>query len=235
MASGVDGDRLLGIVGGLSPYATILYYRSIVEEYRGRRGVDPRLVVYSVPVQEMCSFMSRGDLAGAAGLLSEAFRGLRGAGASAALVAANTPHAALRFADTAGLRVLHIVEPVARRLRGLGVRRVGLLATSATLRYRVYHDVLEPLGFEVVAPRRGVQERLDEAITRATRGELGEEDLGFMLDVAQGLVEAGAEAVVLGCTELGLYRDRFRGALSVPVVDSLEEHVAAAVEWLLGG
>ena len=227
--------RLLGLVGGLSPYATILYYRSIVEGYRGRAGVDPRLVVYSVPVQEMCGFMSRGDLAGAAGLLSEALRGLRGAGAGAAVIAANTPHAALRLADTAGLRVLHIVEPVAERLEGLGARRVGLLATGATIRYRVYHDVLEARGFEIIVPPRGVQERLDKVIVRATEGELGEDDVGFLLGVARSLVAAGAEAVVLGCTELGLYRDRFRGALGAPVVDSLEEHVAAAVEWLLGG
>lgn len=227
--------RVLGVVGGLSPYATILYYRSIVEGYRAGRGVDPRLVVYSVPVQEMCRFMRRGDLVGAAGLLSEAFRGLRGAGAAAALIAANTPHAALRFADSGGLELLHIVDPVARRLEGLGVRRVGLLATSATIRYRVYHDVLEPRGFEVVVPPGGVQEGLDEVLVKATEGELGEDDIGFIIGVARGLVDAGAEALVLGCTELGVYRGRLRGALDVPVVDSLEEHVAAAVSWLLGG
>jgi len=221
------------VIGGLSPYSTIVYYKLIVEGYRARAGVDPRLAIYSVPVQEMCRLMSRGDLGGAAALLGEAAEALARAGATRLILAANTPHAALRLLGPrpAGLEYIDIVEPVAARLEELGVEKAGLLATGATVRHRVYHDLLEPRGIEVVTPPPHAQRALDEMVERLTRGQMSDGDKLLLASLANQLTAQGAQAIIYGCTELSLYAGRVRSR--TPIIDSLEEHVKAAVKAML--
>ncbi len=225
--------RLLGLIGGLGPYSTILYYKMIIEEYYERVGRYPLLVLYNVPVQDMCRFMSQGRLSEAAELLGEAVESLARAGAGLVALAANTPHAALRLVEPpSGVEIVDIVEPVARRLAGMSVSKVGLLATGATVKFRVYHDPLESMGIKVVTPGSRGQELLDSIVSRAVEGNIREGDARAIGDLIRELEEAGAEAVVYGCTELALYRDKLSPGL--PVVDSLEEHVRALVERMLG-
>ena len=225
--------RLLGLIGGLGPYSTILYYRMLVEEYHGRVGEHPRLVLYSVPVQRMCRLMSRGMLDEAGKLLGEALEALARAGASIVALAANTPHAALRLIKPpGGVEIVDIVDPVLERLNVLGAGTVGLLATGATVRYRVYHDPLEEAGFRVVTPGREEQELLDSIVSRAVEGDVRSGDARVIEALIGELAEAGADAVVYGCTELALYRDMLSPGL--PVVDSLEEHVRGIVSGMLG-
>ncbi len=226
----------LGVIGGLSPYSTILYYKFLVEEYRRRRGRDPRLVIYSLPVQEMCRTAGRGDFEGASRLIEEAAEAIARAGARVAILAANTPHWVLRRMPEErlrGLRFIDIVEPVAARLKSLGVRRVGLLATASTVEKRVYHDVLEPEGIEVVVPGPAGQRRLDDLVSRVVEGSMSEGDRLTLAGLVSELVGKGAEAIVYGCTELSLYVGSIR--FRVPVVDSLTEHVRAAVDAITGG
>jgi len=225
--------RLLGVIGGLSPYSTIVYYKLLVEGYRARAGVDPRLAIYSVPVQAMCRLMSRGDLDGAASLLAAAAEALARAGATRLILAANTPHAALRRLGPrpAGLDYIDIVEPVADRLEDMGVRRVGLLATAATVKHRVYHDVLEGRGIEVITPPSHAQNALDEMVSRLTEGAMSDGDKLLLASLVNQLAAKGAQAVVYGCTELSLYAGHVHSR--TPIIDSLEEHVKAAVEAML--
>ena len=225
--------KLLGLIGGLGPYSTILYYKMIVEEYHSRVGEHPRLVLYSVPVQRMCRLMSRGMLDEAGKLLEEALEALARAGASIVALAANTPHAALRLVEPpGGVEIVDIVDPVLERLKELGAGTVGLLATGATVRYRVYHDPLEEAGFRVVTPRREGQELLDSIVSRAVEGDVRSGDARAIEALVGELAEAGAEAVIYGCTELALYKDMLSPGL--PVVDSLEEHVRGIVSGMLG-
>lgn len=218
----------LGIIGGLSPYSTILYYKAIVEEYRAKTGKDPWLIISSISVQEMCSAMGKGDLSYAASLLLRAINALKAAGANRVLLAANTPHAALRLLDLRGLELIDIVEPVAKRLAELGARSVGLLATSATIKFRVYHDVLEPMGIHVLVPGQSKQALLDDMVERIASGENNhEENVRLVEKLVDDLSSKGADAVILGCTELSLYRDKISSR--VPVIDSLREHVVEAV------
>jgi len=238
----VASGSVIGVVGGLGPAATVFYYESLVGEYRRRGLGSPRVVIYTVPIEEMCRAARAGDVGAVAGLVGEALEVLARAGASVALVAANTPHMAwdafAPLASRLGLRLIHIAEPAVERLRLLGASRVGILATSGTLRAGFYQERLEGLGMEPVVPDGEGQRALDQAI-EALAGASGLRagfDAGeVVVGVASQLVEAGADAILVACTDISPLLGRLRGALGVPVVDSSVEHVKAAVDAATGG
>lgn len=224
----------IGIVGGLSPYSTLLYYKFIVEYFREKAGRDPRVTLYSIPVQEMCKHVKRGDKKEAIGLLVEAFRGLDKAGAKIALLAANTPHMFLGEAleeAKPGYPVVDIREAVARRIEKMGVSKVGLLATSATVESGIYHEYLEPMGVEVVTPGLYGQKIVDSIVDTLVEGRIPESLNLKLAQVISSLKAQGVEALIYGCTELSLLVGKIK--LSIPIIDSLTEHVKLVVDKAL--
>ncbi len=222
----------LGVVGGLSPYSTILYYKFLIEKYREEKGVDPRLVIVSVPVQEMCKYFRNDDLESASKLLGEAFEKLGRAGVDIALIAANTPHILLDgLTIPSSFKLIDIRAAVHRRLRDLGVSKVGLLATRSTVESRMYHDYLAKRGVGVIEPSPRIQARLDNLIESLIRGIYPGNEKLVLASAVNELIAKGAEAIVYGCTELSLLVNRVR--FRVPLVDSLTEHVKLAVEELV--
>lgn len=228
-------QRVIGLVGGLSPYSTILYYKFLVEYYREREGVDPRVIIYSIPVQEMCDAVKKGDQVGARSMLAEALEGLGKAGAGLVLLAANTPHIFIDedlLKHAGGARFIDIREAVAWKLERLGVERVGLLATKQTLESRLYHDYLENKGYEVITPSRHGNEKLQEVIEKLTQGVIPDSSKLILATLISELTGKGAEAIIYGCTELSLLIGRVR--VNKPIVDSLTEHVRYAIDKALG-
>ena len=218
----------IGIVGGLSPYSTVVYYKLLVERARERMGRDPEIVILSISIDSVRELVRRGDLDALASLLGDAVRRLAAAGASVIGIAANTPHMVFPLLEErapGNVRLVSIVKAVVDKVALLGVRRVGLLATGPTVESRLYHDALARIGVEVVTPPPRLQERLDEAIRAVSRGLLDERRGLLIGQLAGSLLARGAEALVLGCTELPLLFSGLR--VRVPVVDSLEEHVEA--------
>lgn len=228
-------SQVFGVIGGLSPYSTILYYKFLVEAYREKKGVDPRVIIYSIPIQEMCDASKQGDERRAKSLLSEAFRGLRSAGAGIVLLAANTPHLFIDesiLSHLEGAVFIDIREAVARKLEKLGVERVGLLATTPTIEKRLYHDYLEENGFKVVTPSSPGQGRLQELIESLTVGVIPDNANLAVATLVSELTGKGAEAILYGCTELSLLLGRV--TVNRPIVDSLTEHVVYTIEKVTG-
>jgi len=224
---------VLGIIGGLSPYSTILYYKEIVERYYRERGEHPSLLIRSVPIQRVSSLVRTGDLDGLARLLGDAARSLERAGATSVLIAANTPHIVAPRVSAAleRARLISILDAVWRRLEPLSPGRVGLLATGATVRHRLYHDYLEPRGVEVVTPPPPMQRALDEMIRNVAHGMIDTRAKLRLSPIIMSLLSRRVDALILGCTELPLL---MRGlGVRVPVVDSLEAHVELALEAVL--
>ncbi len=234
---GVGVRARLGIVGGLGPGATVFYYmeaQRLCLEMCGRR---PRLLVYSLPLEEMCRAARRGDLEAMAGLVVEALEALAAAGARVVLVSANTPHLARGLyaprARELGLELVDIVEASVGELRGVGARRVGLLATSATLRSRLYHEALVDAGMEPVEPPESVQERLDRAIAEEfTAGSPGPEALETLRGAVGALLGAGVDAVLVACTDLSPHRGLIEGLAAgrARVVDSAVAQLRRGLE-----
>jgi aspartate racemase len=226
--------RLLGVLGGMSWTSTEAYYRGLNEGVAARLGGlhSARLVLHSVDFAPVARAQHAGDWDAATAVLTEAARGLAAAGAGALLLATNTMHrVAGPVEDAAGVPLLHIADPTADALLAEGVGRVGLLATRFTMEEGFYVDRLRGRGLDVVVPQpadRDVVHRViyDELVHDVVR----EESRRAYREVVDRLAAAGAEAVVLGCTEIGLLLGA--GDTDVPLLDTTALHVAAGVDWL---
>jgi aspartate racemase len=227
--------RLLGVLGGMSWTSTETYYRLLNTGVAQRLGGlhSARLLVHSVDFDEIATRQHAGDWAGTADVLGEAARGLAAAGAEGIVLATNTMH---KVADeverAAGLPLLHIADATAAAVRAQGLDRVGLLATAFTMEESFYIDRLAGHGVEAIVPPEVDRAEVHRIIyDELVRDVVREESRATYRRVMADLVAEGAEAVVLGCTEIGL----LVGAddTTVPVFDSTEIHAEAAVEWML--
>lgn len=227
--------RLLGVLGGMSWTSTAEYYRFLNEGVAARLGGlhSARLLLHSVDFAPVAELQHAGDWAGTSRLLTEAARGLERAGVEGLLLATNTMH---RVADDLAAAVpvplLHIADATAERVLAAGQRRVGLLATAFTMEQDYYTGRLREHGLEVLVPEpedRAEVHRViyDELCHNVVRDESRER----YREVMAALVDRGAEAVVLGCTEIGLLVKE--GDATVPLHDTTAIHAEAAVDWML--
>ncbi len=215
------GPRVIGIIGGLSPYSTILFYDLLNREWKKRVGSEPELMIYSLPFSKMCKLLSERKFEEAKGYLERAFNSLIRGGAKIVAMPANTPHIVIDLFDVvpSGLKFVDIREASARGLERLGVRRVGLLATKATIEYGLYQRYLGDRGFEVITPSEEEIEKLMREIIRIGAGEGGDREV--IASIIRNLKRRGAEAVLIACTELSTIEI----SEEIPIVDSLRELV----------
>lgn len=231
-------DRLLGLLGGMSWESTALYYRLLNQGVAARRGGlhSAPLLMHSVDFAPIAALQAAGDWPEAARRLGEAGAGLRRAGAQALLLATNTMHkVAAQIEDAAGLPVLHIADATGAALRRAGHRRAALLGTRYTMEDRsiVAQRLHSAFGVDVLTPAAAEQERLHRVIyDELCRGRVEPASRAEGLRLIETMRERGAEAVILGCTELALLFGDAGAAL--PVFDSTALHAAAAVAWLCG-
>ena len=229
-------QKVIGLIGGMSWESSAEYYRIINERVRDRLGGlhSARCLMWSFDFAEVEALQHAGRWDDATALMIDAARRLERGGADFVVICTNTMH---RMADQVqaaiGLPLLHIADPTAERIRTADLRRVGLLGTAFTMEQDFYKGrLVQKHGLEVLVPDDAdratvhrviydelVQGRIEEASREAYRG------------VIARLVERGAEAVILGCTEIMLL---VRPEDSpVPLYDTTAIHAEAAVELAL--
>ena len=227
--------RLLGVLGGMSWTSTAEYYRLLNHGVAARLGGlhSARLLLHSVDFGPVATMQHDGDWRGTAAVLSEAARGLQRAGAEALLLATNTMHKVADEVEAAsGIPLLHIADATAARVRADGRSTVGLLATGFTMEQDFYVGRLREHGLDVLVPDEA--ERAD--VHRIIYDELcvdvvRDESRQRYREVMDSLARRGAEAVVLGCTEIGLLVGADDSPL--PLYDTAEVHAEQAVDWML--
>jgi aspartate racemase len=231
--------KTLGILGGMSWESSALLYqllnREVAERLGGLNSAD--LLLRSVNFAEIEALQRAGDWAGAARVLGATGLGLKSAGAQALLIATNTMHKVADEVEAlSGLPLIHIVDVTAQALQAAGVRRVGLLATRYTMEEDFYSGrMLNRHGIETLTPAPAQRLEVHRIIfEELCRGQIRAESRAFYLQVVQDLATAGAEAVILGCTEIALLLDSQVQA-ALPLFDSTALQAQAAVEWMLGG
>jgi len=228
--------RTIGLIGGMSWESSAEYYRLVNQRVRERLGPlrSAQLLMHSVdfgPI-ERAQHEGRWDDAGA--ILEDAARRLHAGGADCIVLCTNTMHKlADRIEAATPLPFLHIADPVGRAAARAGVRRVGLLGTAFTMEQGFLKDRLaQRHGLEVLVP--GAEDRAevhriiyDELCVGIVDGASRER----YRRVIGALQARGAEAVVLGCTEISLLVKDEDSAL--PLLDSTALHAAAAVDFAL--
>ncbi|MDG1583047.1 aspartate/glutamate racemase family protein [Pseudomonas sp. GOM6] len=229
--------QTIGLIGGMSWESTLPYYRQINEAIRERLGGlhSARLVLYSVDFHEIERLQHHGDWAAAGARLAEAAQALERAGAAFLVLATNTMHKVADAIEAAvDIPLLHIADPTAAAIRAAGLQRVGLLGTRFTMEQDFYRERLQQLhGIEVLIPEAKQREQVHRVIyEELCLGQIRQESRLAYRQVIADLVERGAQAVILGCTEIGLLVDA--ADASVHLFDTTHLHALAAAEKALG-
>lgn len=229
--------RTLGVLGGMSWESTAVYYRLLNQGVAARRGGlhSAPLLLASVDFAGIAELQSAGRWDEAADRLGALGAGLRAAGAEALLIATNTMHCvAAQVSARAGLPLLHIVDATAAGIRAAGpLRRIGLIGTRFTMEQSFYVERLrERHGIEAIVPCAPDRAEVHRVIfEELCRGTVSGRSRAALLAVIDRLAAAGAQGVILGCTELMLLLDP--ATLPVPGFDSTALHAQRAVEWML--
>ena len=228
--------KTAGLLGGMSWESTLGYYRAMNEGIREQLGGlhSARLLLYSVDFAPIEALQLAGDWQEMARILADAARSLEAGGADFFMICTNTMHKVADEVQAAvDIPLLHIADATGETLVRNGVRRVGLLGTAFTMEEEFYKGRLgDQFGLEVVVPDREGRSLVHEVIYKELcLGTIRDSSRRKYLRVVEELTQAGAEAVILGCTEIGML---IKAAdTNVTLYDTTAIHAAAAVQWAL--
>ena len=227
--------KTIGLIGGMSWESSAHYYRILNQTVQARLGGShsARCLLLSVDFAAVARLQAAGDWDALGAMMAEAARALERGGADGLILCTNTMHRLVdRIEAAVSIPLLHIADPTAAAIRAAGHRRVGLLGTAFTMEQAFYRDRLAAHGLDVRVP-----DAADRAIVHAViydelvRGVVrAESQLAFRGVIAR-LVAAGADAIILGCTEIMLLVGPEDS--SVPLFDTTSLHAQAAVDWAL--
>jgi aspartate racemase len=225
-------DKRIGIIGGLSPESTVLYYQHIVRRYHEifRTHSYPDILIYSVNFQQYIAWTYDEDWPAVTEALLATLGRLHRAGADFAVIACNTLHVVFDSVQRRSpIPLLSIIEATVEAILREGIDAVGLLGTSFTMEHPFYRDGLARHGIRVLVPSKASREYIDKII-------LDELSLGIIRPTTQAkvstiideLITEGAGGIVLGCTELPLL---FKDPSGRRLFDTASIHAEKALQY----
>lgn len=228
--------KTLGVIGGMSWESTATYYKLLNEGVRDALGGlhSAPILLHSVDFAGIAALQKSGEWHVAGEQLAQVAQGLQRAGAGALLLATNTMHKVAPAIEAAvDIPLLHIGDAVGQALQASGVSRAALLGTRFTMQEDFYRNRLaERFGLEVLLPDAQSMTEIDRVIfAELCLGQFNQPARDYYLNVLEQLRDQGAQAAILGCTEIGLLLDGAKSPL--PLIDSTEQHVAMGLRWLL--
>jgi aspartate racemase len=227
--------KTIGLIGGMSWESTALYYRQINLAVQQQLGGlhSAKLVLLSVDFHEIEVLQRAGDWAAAGVMLANAARSLQAAGADFLLLCTNTMHIVAPAIEAAvHLPLLHIADPTAQAIQRAGHTRIGLLGTRFTMEQAFYIDRLRQQGLQVLLPDQEDRDTVHRIIfEELCLGQIVDSSRAHYRRIMAKLVEQGAQAIILGCTEITLLVGF--GEATVPLFDTTALHAIAAAEYAL--
>ncbi len=223
----------IGIIGGLSPESTILYYKTIINEYRRKFKNEnyPNIIIYSVNFGYFTQLIEENRLEEAANLLIEAGKSLEKAGANFIIISANTPHMLLNYiTPKINIPIISIIDSLAEELKKDKVKKVGLLGTKFTLTKQFYTKGLEKHNIKTIIPEPNDINIVNKIIyEELVKGIIREESKNKLIKIIKKLIEMGAEGIALACTELPLL---IKGKINnIKLYDTAKIHAIKALEY----
>lgn len=230
--------QTIGLIGGMSWESSIEYYRIINETAKARLGGlhSAKSILYSVDFAEVEALQHEGRWQEAAALMVAAAQNLERAGADFIVLCTNTMH---KLADdiqsNIGIPFLHIADATAGQIRRQGLQRVGLLGTRFTMAQDFYKGrLIRKHGLDVIVPRPEQQEIIHRVIyDELCLGLIKPQSKAHYISIMDDLIAAGAEGIVLGCTEIELLIGSEDAA--VPLFPTTRIHAEAAVDSAIAG
>lgn len=218
--------RTIGILGGMGPEATAEFYKRIIKLYqKDECAVDdadfPNIIINSIPAEDMLN-----DLEDCRSLivrqLCAASKVLEQAGAEFMAIPCNTATLFLKEIRSAvGIPVLDITELAAQAATDTNCKTVGLIASTSTIKSKIYENKLSKQGMRMVVPSAIDQQKVNQIIMRILAGLKTATDRQVIADIATGMKQQSAETVIVGCTELPLLLSELSGVAIIDTIDVL--------------
>lgn len=228
--------KTIGLLGGMSWESTLDYYRVINEGIKQSQGGlhSAQIVLYSVDFDPLEKLQKKGDWVGIAKILSEAALNIQAAGADFLLICTNTMHKVAHNIEKAvEIPLLHIADATAEVLLNDSIKRVGLLGTAFTMEDDFYKDRLNrKYGLDVLIPAKKDRKIVHDVIYKELcMGKIIHSSKVEYLRIINELSDKGAEAVILGCTEIGMLVSQ--NETEVRLYDTTVIHAEKAIDYAL--
>ncbi|MEB9972500.1 aspartate/glutamate racemase family protein [Bacillus cereus] len=227
--------KVIGLIGGMSWESSVEYYRIINEEVKRRLGGlhSARCLLYSVDFEEIERYQSEGDWKKAGETLGDAARSLEKGGADFIVICTNTMHKVIDdIQEKISIPILHIADATANKIKEQGISSIGLLGTRYTMEQDFYKSRLESNGIKVIIPNDHEREIVNKIIyEELCLGKIQQTSRDYYKKIIQGLIETGAEGIILGCTEIGLLIKPEDS--DAPLFDTTNIHAIEAVNMSL--
>lgn len=227
--------KTIGILGGMSAASTQIYYAELCRLTRERLGGlhSPELLIRSLDFAGIEALQVSGAWDTAGAILNREAMALERGGAELLLLATNTMHKlAEQMMAGVGIPLVHIADATAEAIRSAGLQRPGLMATAFTMEQSFYTDRLRAAGLAPVLPGAADRAETHRIIyEELCKDIVTDPSEAAYVAIAGRLAEAGADSLILGCTEVGMLLNP--GNAPLPVFDTTRIHCAAALDRAL--
>ena len=229
--------KVIGLIGGMSWESTVPYYRQINEVVRERLdGLhSAKVILYSVDFHEVELLQRAGDWDAAGARMAAAAQSLAAAGAEMLVLCTNTMHQVAPAIEAAvSIPLVHIADPTGDAIQAAGLHTVGLLGTRFTMERDFYKQRLrQQHGLTVIVPQAAQREQVHRVIyEELCLGKIEPASRELYRAVMADLVAQGAQAIILGCTEISLLVGADDAV--VPLYDTTAIHARRAALIALG-
>jgi len=214
-------EKIIGILGGMGPEATIDLFYKIIKFTPAEKDQDHlRIIIDNNPKipDRTTTILGKGEDPLPA--LEETAQNLEKAGADFIIIPCNTAHYFLpSIQESVKIPILNMIEETAKETqkKNSSIKKVGLLASIGTYKTEIYHQHFNKYNIEVISPEEKDKEKVMKVIYAVKAGDLSEEVKKNIIQIAQKLIDKGAEAIITGCTEIPLILKE--GDVSAPIID----------------
>jgi aspartate racemase len=233
MANRKENDKVIGIMGGMGPEATIDLFEKIVRETHAKTDEDHlRIIIDNNPKMpsRQDAILKGTESPGPA--MAETAKNIERAGADCIIIGANTAHYFYKYVkDAVHIPVLHIIEETVKETtaRMPNVTTVGVLATSGAMKTGIFQKQFESVGIRTLGIPEDFQQKIQKSVFSFKYDGQTSKNVAMMVEVGKFLIKNGAEALILGCTEIPLIlRDK---SFTVPMIDPNEVIARVAVKF----
>ncbi len=227
--------KTIGLIGGITPQSTILYYQILNDLSAKSKGKphSAKCIINSVDFGEIKNLQHDGRWDLLNDLMAEAGQNLESAGADCILICANTMHLTIDAVRAkVSIPVLHIAEATAEKIVAKELKTVALLGTKYTMEMDFYKDVLTSFGIKTLIPNAEDREEVNRVIyEELPQGILKPSSKQAYIEIIDRMQQAGAEGVILGCTEIPLLIKQ--EDVAIPVFDTTAIHATKAMDLAL--
>ncbi len=218
--------KTIGLIGGITPESTVLYYRILndLAQKEFGRSSSSKVIINSMNFEEIQNLLKAGrwDLLNV--IMSEAGKSLESAGADYILICANTMHLCIEAVKKAvSIPVIHIAEATAKEITNSKLNKVALLGTKYTMENTFFTDILKKNALDTIIPNQDDRQIIHDVIyDELALGILNDASKKKYINIIQRLIKQGAEGIILGCTEIPLLIEQ--EDVSVPIFDTTKIH-----------